>query len=105
MSDLRMTTRSAERPFIAGMVRKLSVPIILGWLAITVLVNVAVPSLEQVAKERGVSMSNNDAPTTRAMVRMGQLFKEGNTDSTAMLILEGEQPLDEHAHSYYDNLI
>ena len=100
-----MTTRSAERPFIAGMVRKLSVPIILGWLAITVLVNVAVPSLEQVAKERGVSMSNNDAPTTRAMVRMGQLFKEGNTDSTAMLILEGEQPLDEHAHSYYDNLI
>jgi RND superfamily putative drug exporter len=87
------------------MVRKLSVPIILGWLAITVLVNVAVPSLEQVAKERGVSMSNNDAPTTRAMVRMGQLFKEGNTDSTAMLILEGEQPLDEHAHSYYDNLI
>lgn len=105
MSDLRLTTKSAKRPFIAGMVRKLSIPIILGWLAITGLVNIAVPSLEQVANEHGVSMSNKDAPTVKAMTRMGQLFKEGNSDSMAMLILEGDQPLDEHGHSYYDNLI
>jgi putative drug exporter of the RND superfamily len=100
-----MTNHSAKRPFVAGMVRKLSVPIILGWLAITLLVSIGVPSLEQVAKERAVSLSAKDASSVKAMARMGEVFKESNTDSMAMVVLEGQQPLGEDAHRYYDGLI
>ena len=38
-------------------------------------------------------------------MRIGELFKESNTDSVAMIVLEGEQPLGDDAHHYYDNLI
>ena len=38
-------------------------------------------------------------------MRIGELFKESNTDSVAMIVLEGEQPLGDDAHQYYDNLI
>ena len=73
------------------MVRKFSVLIILGWLAIIVVLSFCVPSLEQVAKERAVSMSPKDAPSIKAMMRIGELFKESNTDSVAMIVLEGER--------------
>ena len=87
------------------MVRKLSVPIILGWLALAVLVTIAVPSLEQVTKERAVSLSAKDAPSVKAMARMGEVFKESDSDSLAMVVLEGAQPLGDEAHNYYDDLI
>ncbi len=94
-----------ERPFIARMIHRLAVPIILGWLGIIVLITVAVPSLEQVGQERSVALSPDDAPSIVAMKRIGTLFKEGSTDSSAMLILEGTQPLGDDAHKYYDVLI
>jgi putative drug exporter of the RND superfamily len=87
------------------MVRKLSWPIILGWLAITLLVSIGVPPLEQVAKERAVSLSAQDAPSIKAVKRIGHLFKESNTDSVAMIVLEGDRPLGDAAHQYYDDLI
>jgi RND superfamily putative drug exporter len=105
MSSNRTSNEYAERPFVARTVRKFSVLIILGWLAIAVVVNFCVPSLEQVAKERAVSLSPKDAPSIMAMMRMGELFKESNTDSVAMVVLEGERPLGDDAHHYYDNLI
>src|SRR5215217_3135851 len=46
-----------------------------------------------------------DAPSIKAMNRIGDLFQESNTDSVAMIVLEGEQPLGEAAHKYYDDLI
>ena len=81
MSSHRTSNERTERPFVAGMVRKFSVLIILGWLAITGAVSFFVPSLEQVAKERAVSLSSKDAPSIKAMMRIGELFKESNTDS------------------------
>ncbi len=80
-------------------------PIILGWLALTALVSIAVPSLEQVAKERAVPLSTKDAPSVKAMARMGEVFKESTTDSAAVIVLEGQQPLGPDAHKYYDDLI
>ena len=105
MSNHRASNEHTERPFVARTVRKFAVLIILGWLAITAAVNLFVPSLEQVAKERAVSLSPKDAPSIKAMMRIGELFKESNTDSVAMVVLEGEQPLGDDAHHYYDNLI
>jgi len=87
------------------MVRKLSLPIILGWLAIVAVVSFCVPSLDQVAKERAVSQSAKDAPPVKAVMRIGELFKESSTDSVAMVVLESDRPLGDDAHRYYDNLI
>jgi len=108
MSDHHTSNERVKRPFVAGMVRKLSVPVILGWLAVTLLVSIGVPPLEQVAKERAVSLSAQDAASMKPMTRIAELFKESSTDGVAgvaMIVLEGEQPLGEEAHQYCENLI
>ncbi|RRR48324.1 RND family transporter [Mycolicibacter terrae] len=87
------------------MVRKFALPIILGWVAITLLVSVAVPPLEQVAKDHPVSLSAKDAPSIQAMARLGHDFQESNTDSAAMIVIEGDEPLGDAAHHYYNELI
>jgi len=92
-------------PFIARTIHRFSVPIILAWLALTVAVSVGVPSLEQVEKERSVSLTPKDAPSIKAMKRMGEDFNESNSDSVAMIVLEADQPLGDDAHWYYDRLI
>lgn len=97
--------RNRTRPFIARTVRRFAVPIALAWLAITLLLNFAVPSLEQVAKERAVSMSIKDAPSIKAMTRIGEVFQESSGDSVAMIVLEGDEPLGDEAHRYYGDLI
>ncbi len=100
--DTRIHT---EKPFIARMLHAFAVPVILGWLAICVALSVFVPSLEVVGQEQSVSLSPRDAPSYKAMKRIGQVFHEGNTDSSAMIVLEGSQPLGDEAHKYYDVLI
>jgi putative drug exporter of the RND superfamily len=94
-----------NRSSISGLVRTLAVPIILGWLAITLLVSFGVPSLEEVAKEREVSLNANDASSVKAMARMGKAFKESDSDSMAMIVLESDQPLGQAAHQYYEALV
>ncbi|MUM21709.1 RND family transporter [Mycobacterium sp. CBMA271] len=96
----------ADRPpFIAGLIRRLSVPIIVGWLAIIAVVTFAVPSLEQVGRESSVPLVPQKAPSFLAMQRMGEVFEESNSNSVAMIVLEGQQPLSDNAHLYYDDLI
>ena len=92
-------------PLVARLIRRFSVPIILAWLAITVIVSIGVPSLEQVKKEHSVSLSPQDAPSFQTAKRMGQDFKESNSGGAAMIVLEGQQPLGDAAHRYYDRLI
>ncbi|MUM19298.1 MULTISPECIES: RND family transporter [unclassified Mycobacteroides] len=100
------THRIADRPpFIAGLIRRLSVPIIVGWLAIIAVVTFAVPSLEQVGRESSVPLVPQKAPSFLAMQRMGEVFEESNSNSVAMIVLEGQQPLSDNAHLYYDDLI
>ncbi len=99
------TAARPERPFIARMIHRLAVPIILGWLAIIFCISAFVPSLEEVGQERSVSLSPKDAPSYVAMKKIGEAFKEGNSDSAAMIVLEGDQPLGDDAHRFYDTLI
>jgi hypothetical protein len=54
MSDERMSDEHPKPPFVPRAIRRLSVPIILAWLALTVLVTVGVPSLEQVEQAHSV---------------------------------------------------
>ena len=94
-----------HRPFIPRMIHAFAVPIILFWVLVVVLLSVLVPSLEIVGQQRSVSLSPKDAPSFVALKRISQVFKEGETDSVAMIVLESEQPLGDAAHRYYDGLI
>lgn len=105
MSRHLSSTGQADGRSVAGIIRRFAVPVILGWVGIAVLAALGVPSLEQVAKEHTVSLSAEDAPSVKAMKRIGQLFKESDSDSVAMIVLEGQQPLGDAAHQYYDKLI
>jgi RND superfamily putative drug exporter len=105
MSDEQMRNTHTRPPFVARTIRRFSVLIILAWLAITVIVSVGVPSLEQVEKERSIALTPTEAPSVQAMKRMGEVFKETDSDSVAMIVLEGDQPLGDDAHKYYDRLL
>ncbi|MCV7350545.1 MMPL/RND family transporter [Mycobacterium parmense] len=87
------------------MIRRFAVPIILFWLGVVVVFSAFVPSLEKVGEQRSVSLSPSDAPSFQAMKRIGRVFKEGDTDSSAMIVLESDKPLGDDAHKYYDTLV
>ncbi len=104
MSDQDVSRRSFTDRF-AQTIRWLSVPIVLFWLAVAAITNVLVPQLEAVGEAHNVAASSPDAPSLQAFKRIGQVFHEFNSDSAAMVVLEGDQPLGTDAHHYYDNLI
>src|SRR6201988_3891442 len=95
----------ARRPVIARIIRWLCVPIILGWLALTVVVNVVAPQLEEVGAEHSVAMTAKDAPSTIAMMRIGKNFQQFDSDTTAMVLLEGQNKLGDAAPRFFDTLI
>ncbi|MED5814934.1 RND family transporter [Mycolicibacterium sp. 050232] len=92
-------------PFVARMIRVLAVPIIIGWLLIAYVLSALVPPLEQVEKEHSVSLIPNDAPSFEAVERMGKNFGEATSNSSAIIVLEGDQPLGDEAHRYYNDLV
>lgn len=92
-------------PIIPHVIRLACVPILLFWLALTVLVNIAAPQLEVVGQKHSVSLAPSDAPSMKAMKRVGQDFHEFDSNSLVMIVLEGDQQLGEDAHHYYDGLI
>jgi putative drug exporter of the RND superfamily len=100
-----MSTGRPQSPFVARTIRRFSLLIILAWVALILLVTLAVPSLEQVGQERSVSLSPPDAPSVQAMIRMGKAFNESDSDNFAMIVLEGQQPLGDDAHTYYAGLV
>ncbi|ORB28539.1 RND family transporter [Mycolicibacterium parafortuitum] len=107
-SDDPQARRNLREPRpIPQWIRRLAVPIILGWLLLAVALNALVPQLEVVAAKNAVSMSPSNAPSMQAMADMGRLFEESDSDSIALIVLESEndEPLGEAAHDYYDGLI
>ena len=86
-----MSIEGPRPPFIARTIRRLSVLIILAWAALTLVVTFAVPPLERVGEQHAVPLAPLDAPSVRAMTSMGKAFKESDSDSFAMVVLEGRQ--------------
>jgi RND superfamily putative drug exporter len=97
--------QTPTRGLIARTVRVLSVPILLFWLGLAAITNIVVPQLEAVGEAHAVSMSPDDAPAIQAMKRVGQVFREFDSDSAVMIVLEGQAPLDITAHGFYNDLI
>lgn len=54
---------------------------------------------------RTVSMSPNDAPSVISMQHIGATFEEFKSNSSAMIVLESDQPLGDEAHAFYDGLV
>ena len=98
-------TQPVARPRLAHGLRILALPIVLLWVGIAVLVNVVAPQLEVVGEMHSAPMAPEDAPSMQAMKRMGANFREFNSNSTVMVIIEGQQPLGPDAHRYYDEII
>ena len=98
----------AEQPRRSGMarwIRRLAVPIILGWIALIAVLNFTVPQLEVVGEMQAVSMSPKEAPSVAAMMRVGKVFQEFDSDSSAMIVLEGDKALGADAHRFYDDMV
>ena len=51
MSEQHVGNEHATPPFAARTIHRFSVPIILAWVAIVVILSIGVPSLEQVEKD------------------------------------------------------
>jgi len=100
MSNHRPPPRS-----LAHVIRRLSVPILLFWLAVAAITNIVVPPLEAVGNAHTVSLSPKDAPSLQATKRIGEVFHEFDSNSSAMIILEGDKPLGDDVHRFYDTLI
>ncbi len=105
MTHNHADTTGTQRPIIPRLVRTFAVPLALGWVALTVFLTVAVPSLEEAGQEHSVSLSPNDAPSMQAMKHIGHVFKESDSDASAMIVFEGDQRLGDEAHRYYAELI
>ena len=103
--DRPQVDEHGNRPHIAHWIRWLSVPIILGWLALTVFTNIAVPQVEVVGQAQSVPMAAPDAPSTIAMNKIGKTFQEFDSNTSVMIVLEGQQPLGDAAHQYYDEIV
>ncbi|RDH79665.1 MMPL family transporter [Mycolicibacterium moriokaense] len=98
-------TRHASRPVFAHSLRIFAVPIVLIWIAIAVVLNVIAPQLEVVGELHAAPMAPEDAPSMIAMKKMGANFKEFDSNSTVMVVIEGQHPLGPEAHQYYDEII
>lgn len=100
-----MSSEQPRAPFFSRMIRRFAVFVVLGWVALTLLVSFGVPWLETVGREHSVPLAPQDAPAAQAMQRIGKDFKESDSDSFAMVVLESDQPLGEDAHTYYAKLV
>jgi RND superfamily putative drug exporter len=99
------STEHAKRPFLAHAIRLFAVPIILFWVVLTVIVSTIAPRLEVVGEAHAAPMTPKDAPSMKAMMLMGHNFREFNSNSTVMIVLEGQQKLGDDAHRYYDSIV
>jgi putative drug exporter of the RND superfamily len=103
--EIPVARRRTARAKIPRFIRTFAVPVIIGWLALIALLNVVVPQLEAVGKMRSVSMSPDDASSVVATKRVGEVFHEYKSNSSVMIVLEGQKPLGADAHAYYDQLV
>ena len=97
--------RHDERPFLPRVIRTFALPIIIGWLALIAVLNTVVPQIDEVGRMRAVSMAPEEAPSIIAMKRVGEVFEEFDSNSSVMILLEGDEPLGDEAHAFYDRMV
>ena len=104
-TDAIPVAKHAARSAIPRFIRRFAVLVILGWIAIIVVLNTVVPQLDIVGQMRSVSMSPDDAQSVIATKHVGEVFGEYKSNSSVMIVLEGQKPLRNEAHAYYDQIV
>lgn len=104
-TDTIPVSQEPVREKLPHLIRRFAVPVILAWIAVIGVLSVAVPDLDAVGKMRSVSMTPDDAQSVVAMKRMGTEFNEYKSNSSVMIVLEGQNPLGADAHAYYDKMV
>jgi len=100
-----VSAHQAKRPFIPRMVRLLAIPIVIFWALFAITTNTFVPKVEDVATELAGPEVPTYAPSQAALLHIGDKFKESNSTSLTMIVLEADHPLGEPEHEYYDDLV
>jgi RND superfamily putative drug exporter len=90
---------------IARLIRVLSIPIILFWVLLAVALGMLTPSLDAVADKHSVSLAPHNSPAFQSMMNIGAVFKQFDSDSTAMVVLEGQDKLGDSAHQFYTQIV
>lgn len=99
------THSESQRPFVGHVIRIFSLPIVLLWVLLVVALGAIFPSLDDVAATRSVPLSPTDSQAYQSMLNIGKVFRQYDSDSTAMVVLEGEDKLGDAAHKYYDEIV
>lgn len=100
-----MSNDPGARSRVARLLRVLAVPIILFWLLVAVGTTLFTPSLGDVAGKHSVPMTPRDAAAFKDMMNIGHKFQEFDTDSSAMVVIEGDDKLGDSAHEFYDKIV
>ncbi|WP_445163482.1 MMPL/RND family transporter [Mycobacterium sp. Dal123C01] len=100
-----MSTEPGSRSRIARLIRVLGVPIILFWLLVALGTTLFTPALGEVAGKHSVPMAPRDATAFKDMMNIGHKFQEFDTDSSAMVVLEGDDKLGDSAHIFYNKIV
>ena len=100
-----MSNEPGSRSRIARLIRVLAVPIILFWLLVALGTTLFTPALGEVAGKHSVPMAPRDATAFKDMMNIGHKFQEFDTDSSAMVVLEGDDKLGDSAHIFYNKIV
>lgn len=105
MSSHDRFSGQVDRPLVAKTIRLLSIPIILVWLVLAGAAAILVPTLESVSQANAPMLVPSDAPSTQGMAHIGEIMGETASTTIAMVVLEGQHPLGQAEHRYYDTLV
>ncbi|MGV0838494.1 MMPL/RND family transporter [Mycolicibacterium thermoresistibile] len=94
-----------RRSFVARTIRTFAPLVIIGWLVLILVGTFSAPLLERVGEENAVALMPSDAPSAQALAHIGRTFEESDSDSFAMIVLEGQEPLGDDARAYYADLV
>src|SRR3954466_5468836 len=86
-------------------VRRLCVPIVVFWVVGAGLATELGADPAAGGEKKNVALSSPDSPSLQAFQRIGKVFQTFDSDSAAMVVLEGDQRLGAEAHKYYDDLV
>jgi RND superfamily putative drug exporter len=96
---------ASRRPIGSRLIHALSIPIIIFWVLVAVGLGVLAPSLDAVADKHSVSLAPQNSQAFQGMMNIGRVFKQFDSDSTAMVVLEGQDKLGDSAHEFYNQIV
>jgi RND superfamily putative drug exporter len=94
-----------RRPRFPELVRRLSAPIILFWMAVTVAFLLVAPIPESVVKSESAPLLGSDTRTSAGLKEVVSTFGDGDSDNVLFLVLENLNGLNQADHDYYDRVV